>query len=332
MSVRDTLILSRHDLKYLLIDSLRLYSNEVVFIDGSNPYRFSINKKEFFVLIKNVHESGEGRSNPDECRVQIASSKAFDVALSSKADVVVLGYFADEQVFTAWNPYLMRPRYNQRQTVSLYSRFSVMSRAVANGIAEYEDTNAQRIISFKPEYLGLYLDNITNIHTLNEAELQELVKLSDQLQLVDGDEEVDIDGHKLQVNHVRATRDPKFRRLVYEAYGHRCAMCGIQLELIEAAHIVPHAHPKGTDEITNGICLCALHHTAYDQSLVYFDDQFKIQINAEKFEYLEKIGRDGGYRKLAGLAFEEIQLPANQIFHPSVENVRIANAVRGIGV
>lgn len=330
MSVRDTLILSRNDLKFLLIDSLRLYSNDVVFIDGSNPYRFSINKKEFFVLIKNVHESGEGRPNPDECRVQIASSQAFDVALSSRADVVVLGYFADEQVFTAWNPYLMRPRYNQRQTVSLYSRFSVMSRAVANGIAEYEDTNSQRIISFKPEYLGLYLDNIKNIHTLNEVELQELVKLSDQLQLVDGDEEVDIDGHKLQVNHVRAVRDPKFRRLVYDAYGHRCAMCGIQLELIEAAHIVPHAHPKGTDEITNGICLCALHHTAYDQSLVFFDDQFRIQMNTEKFEYLEKIGRDGGYRKLAGLAFEEIQLPANQIFHPNLENVRIANAVRGI--
>lgn len=330
MSVRETLILSRHDLKFLLIDSLRLYSNDVVFIDGGNPYRFSINKKEFFVLIKNVHESGEGRTNPDECRVQIASSQAFDVALSSKADVVVLGYFADEQVFTAWNPYLMRPRYNQKQTVSLYSRFSVMSRAVANGIAEYEDSNGQRIISFKPEYLGLYLDNITNIHTLNEPELQELVRLSDQLQLVDGDEEVDIDGHKLQVNHVRATRDPKFRRLVYDAYGHRCAMCGIQLELIEAAHIVPHAHPKGTDEITNGICLCALHHTAYDQSLVYFDDQFKIQMNTEKFEYLEKIGRDGGYRKLAGLAFENIQLPVNQIFHPNVENVRIANTVRGI--
>ena len=56
MSVRNTIILNHSDLKYLLIDSLRLYSDNVVFIDGNNPYRFSINKKTFYVLIKNVHE------------------------------------------------------------------------------------------------------------------------------------------------------------------------------------------------------------------------------------------------------------------------------------
>jgi hypothetical protein len=50
MSVRNTLILNHSDLKYLLIDSLRLYSDNVVFIDGNNPYRFSINKKTFYVL------------------------------------------------------------------------------------------------------------------------------------------------------------------------------------------------------------------------------------------------------------------------------------------
>ena len=42
MSVKDTIILDPKDLKYLLIDSLRLYSDNVVFLDGTNPYRFSI--------------------------------------------------------------------------------------------------------------------------------------------------------------------------------------------------------------------------------------------------------------------------------------------------
>ena len=72
MSTRNTQILNHSDLKYLLIDSLRLYSDNVVFIDGNNPYRFSINKKTFYVLIKNVHESGDGRGNQDECRIQIS--------------------------------------------------------------------------------------------------------------------------------------------------------------------------------------------------------------------------------------------------------------------
>ena len=135
MSVRNTIILNHSDLKYLLIDSLRLYSDNVVFIDGNNPYRFSINKKTFYVLIKNVHESGDGRGNQDECRIQVAKTGNFNDALNSRTDVIVLGYFADEKVFTAWNPYLMRDRFNQRQTISLYSRFSVQRQAAINKIA-----------------------------------------------------------------------------------------------------------------------------------------------------------------------------------------------------
>ena len=124
MSVRETIILNRTDLRYLLIDSLRLYSDHVVFIGGNNPYRFVSNKKEFYVLIKNVHESGDGRTNQDECRIQVSKSVNFNEALNSKKDVVVLGYFADERVFTAWNPFLIRERFNSRDTISLYSRFS----------------------------------------------------------------------------------------------------------------------------------------------------------------------------------------------------------------
>jgi len=135
MSVRDTTNLNHSDLKYLLIDSLRLYSDNVIYIDGNNPYRFSINKKTFYILIKNVHESGEGRSNQDECRIQISKSENFNEVLNSKTEVIVLGYFADERVFTAWNPYLVRDRINQKQNVSLYSRFSIQRNASLNKIA-----------------------------------------------------------------------------------------------------------------------------------------------------------------------------------------------------
>ena len=46
MSVKDTIILDPSDLKYLLIDSLNQYTNNTYYIDGRNPYRFSINKKK----------------------------------------------------------------------------------------------------------------------------------------------------------------------------------------------------------------------------------------------------------------------------------------------
>lgn len=330
MSVRDTEILNPVDLRYMLIDSLRLYSSDIAFIDGHNPYRFAVNKRDFFILIKNVHESGNGRDNQDECRVQISRASSFGHAQSANADVAVLGYFPDLRIFTAWNPYLMKNRFNAKATVSLYSRFSVMEAAASDGVSTYVDTKKQSVISFKPEYLGLYLENIKNIHTLSDDELRALIAASDVLQDSDADEEVNVDGHTMYVNHRRAARDPKFRKLVYEAYGHRCAMCGIQLELIEAAHIVPFSHAHGSDEISNGVCLCALHHTAYDQSLVYFDDEFSIKINSEKIKYLEKIGRDGGYRKLQDMSFDRLVLPSSHIFQPNPANIRIANHIRGI--
>ena len=107
-------------------------------------------------------------------------------------------------------------------------------------------------------------------------------------------------------------------------------MCGIALELIEAAHIVPHSHELGTDELDNGISLCALHHKAYDRSLIYFDNKFNILINESKMVYLEKVGLDPGIRKFEKLAFDKIQLPDNNTLHPNIRNIRIANQTRGI--
>lgn len=330
MSVRNTIILNHSDLKYLLIDSLRLYSDNVVFIDGNNPYRFSINKKTFYVLIKNVHESGDGRGNQDECRIQIAKTGNFNDALNSKTEVIVLGYFADEKVFTAWNPYLMRDRFNQKQTISLYSRFSVQRQAAISKIATYRDTNGQSVISFLPDYLGLYLENLKNIHLLDDTELLALVNESDSLNANNLDGFADFPEGHLTITHTRYKRDPRFKSIVYEAYNNKCAMCSIGLELIEAAHIVPHSHEKGTDEIGNGISLCALHHTAYDRSLIYFDTDYNILINTTKMEYLEKVGLDSGFRKFQALAFDKIQLPTNHTLRPNVENINLANQARGI--
>jgi putative restriction endonuclease len=330
MSVRDTIILDTKDLKYLLIDSLRLYSDDVVFIDGNNPYRFSINKKTFYVLIKNVHESGEGRSNPDECRIQISKSSNFDQALSSGTDIIVFGYFANEGVFTAWNPFPLKDRFNQKDTISVYSRFSTQKDARSNRIATYRDTEGQSVISFLPDYVGLYLENVNNIHLLDDKELIDLINISDDSNDEETDGKYSTEKEQYTITHTRYKRDQKFRELVNEAYGQKCAICGIQLELIEAAHIIPHSHDKGTDNVDNGICLCPLHHTAYDRGLIYIDEEYKILLNKSKIEYLEKLGLASGYRKFEELGFEELALPTNMAYYPNVENILLANSIRGI--
>lgn len=337
MSTRDTTILNRSDLRYLLIDSLKLYSDNVNFIDGNNPYRFSINKKVFYVLIRNVHESGNGRKNPDECSVQLSNSKGFVQSLNSQIDTIILGYFADEKVFTAWDPRFQNDRFGldfkskaKSSNVRIYSRFSKQTEAAQKKISSYRDNKDQSIISFKPEYLGLYLENIQTIHQLSDEKLLELVEKSDSLNDEHSDGEFNTTEGLLTITHARQKRDPNFRRKIYDAYNHKCAMCGIALEVIEAAHIIPHSHELGTDEVDNGISLCALHHTAYDRSLIYFDESLNIKINENKIEYLEKVGLDSGIRKFEKLSFDKILIPDNHLFRPNKGNIKIANQTRGI--
>lgn len=64
-------------------------------------------------------------------------------------------------------------------------------------------------------------------------------------------------------------RDYAFRELVREAYDYTCAICGKSRQgpegnpEVEAAHIYP-KRLNGSDDPRNGICLCRLHHWAFD--------------------------------------------------------------------
>ena len=86
---------------------------------------------------------------------------------------------------------MMRDRFNQKETISLYSRFSIQKLAKTQRIAAYRDSNGQSIISFIPDYLGLYLENLNSIHLLSDKELIGLVKQSDDLNNADADGDFD---------------------------------------------------------------------------------------------------------------------------------------------
>lgn len=69
------------------------------------------------------------------------------------------------------------------------------------------------------------------------------------------------------------TSQEAFRKLLLEGQAQRCCICGItRLEVLEAAHIVPHSR-GGTASLDNGRLLCANHHRAYDADLYVWDGQ-----------------------------------------------------------
>lgn len=76
-------------------------------------------------------------------------------------------------------------------------------------------------------------------------------------------------------------KQDKFRKDVLKAYDSRCAVCGIQEpKILRAAHIVPVAE-GGSDEISNGICLCTNHEIAFDNGLLKIRPNGSIEVTSQ---------------------------------------------------
>lgn len=72
-------------------------------------------------------------------------------------------------------------------------------------------------------------------------------------------------------NFTRLKRDSTFRERVIARWQGKCIVCGItEKHLLEAAHIES-VQAGGSDELSNGYCLCANHHRMYDAAILDID-------------------------------------------------------------
>jgi len=131
---------------------------------------------------------------------------------------------------------------------------------------------------------------------------------SDDLE-VDPDEELSKVGRK-KVMATRLARDPVFASKVKAQFHQACAACGLQLGMVEAAHIIPVAHPEGVDDVWNGIALCPNHHRAFDANLMVVEPDLRVYLDADRVALLEESGFGEGldgirpsWKKLIAPAF-----------------------------
>lgn len=331
MTATRTTILSPRELAAAVFDALALYSSDIEFLRPGNPFLIRVNKNKHYVFIRNVTSTGKGRPDPDECRIQMSNAKGLSDACSSGHQIAILGFSADHGTFTAWEPAAVDPRVGVKENISLYSKFSVQDAARNQGIAANTDLSGNVSLSFRPDYLGLYLDNIATLPMFKESALRQICGAADGTNTPAGNASTpSFHGRKVIINHTRYSRDSGFRRIVCEAYEHTCAFCGIQLDLVEAAHVVPHCHSTSSDHINNGVCLCALHHTAFDNRLIYIDGKYKIALNDAKMRYLTKIHRRGGFDAFKTGLLGNMRLPEHSSHYPATANIALGNRVRGI--
>ena len=106
-------------------------------------------------------------------------------------------------------------------------------------------------------------------------------------------------------------------------------MCGIQLKLLDAAHILPAAHPDSTDETGNGVSLCTLHHRAFDRGLVTFDGRYSTHLNDKMIAEYWMAGLDGGLDQFRYNLRPFLLLPPDRRDLPNPDFIDKTNLMRG---
>jgi putative restriction endonuclease len=114
-----------------------------------------------------------------------------------------------------------------------------------------------------------------------------------------------------------------FRRLVLQAYRHRCSVCELRVRpLLDAAHIVPDRE-AGDASVQNGLGLCVLHHRAFDRGLLRVRPDYTVEIAPAA----SPRGDEFAARALQDFDGSRIVLPRDRAMWPSPDALqRIATA------
>jgi putative restriction endonuclease len=106
----------------------------------------------------------------------------------------------------------------------------------------------------------------------------------------------------------------EFRERVLEAYQRHCAICRLKRDqLLQAAHIVGDREEHGLPRVSNGIALCALHHSAFDAHLLTIRPDYLVEVRAD---VLAETDGPMLIHGLQGFNEQPIRLPRLKRHHP----------------
>ena len=285
-----------------------------------------------------THGGGKKRS-AKEFRIQLTDGGEYMTKIDPEPPdgrTLIMGWWPTAEVFAGFDyNYHKGPLGN---SPSIQVGEDALRRAAEDGMAVHVRGNSEIVIAFRPEFMGTYIAQMDDLHKigLSAKEIALLGRIAADPEAV-SDAEIDAgtdagtDKHRqrVMVDVRRAARSYKFSKRVLKAYKHRCAFCGVQLGLLDAAHILPVAHPDGVDRTSNGVAVCTLHHRAYDNGLITFDEKFRVHLAEKRIADLEAKGRTGGLPEFKKALRPEILLPDAEADRPVPGIVREANKHRG---
>jgi len=242
-----------------------------------------------------------------------------------------MGYHPDLGVFTGFD--LRKHRLFTTGSSSVQIKISALHDALQNGLSFITKDNDEIAIGVRADQFLVYCLNATSLHLYGaESKLTELLSKAVELQEIPQEDIDTLTAVRKQIleSVSRYSRDANFRKLVMVAYENRCAVTRTQLRLVDAAHILPVPSGASSDHVTNGVALSPTFHRAYDNCLIYLDENYMMRLNKEKAEELKTVGLDGGLDQFCSLLNKRIHLPADKNQRPRVEYIIKANEYRRI--
>jgi putative restriction endonuclease len=295
------------------------------------------------LYIWNVRPGGGPPGTRPEEEYRIQKMTRAPLELGGGRLTLLLGWYQPYDIFVAWDP---AAHQYARYSVSIQVRAPYIQEANLLGMSvQYRDEPAENVVVVTADNLSSYIEHAHEVHSRQFNIPEAIFPEFDTGQIREEETTRAPVRRAPRVPGIGATRERRrvvnkltrwwrsttFPRAVTWAYDYRCTTCGIGLDLIEAAHIVPVSDPRTTEHPSNGLAFCPLHHDAYDEGIFGVTEDFRIVSNAAKIRRLEQSGRAGGldvFLRVTPIG-ERIRLPDHLPYRPDSELLGYSLTLRG---
>jgi len=300
----------------------------------THPRRFAISgpfgPTNFWVYAWTLTPGGRPQLR-NEYRIQM-TSVASPLQLKPDGFTILIGYEPSLKMFAGFD--IERHKTFTSGSPSVQIDITSIHKALQDGLAFHRKENNEIAVGIRPDQFMTYVHNAVSLHKharhrttftlLNRASSLEPIPLPEI-------ENLTSERQRIVQMVSRLSRSANFRQQVLNAYGHRCAVTRLQLQLVEAAHVLPAAAPGSLDHVVNGIALSPTYHRAYDNGLIFLDETFTMHINSKKESTIIRLNMDGGLRAFKA-SLGKIHLPADRRQWPDVCLIRKANRFRRVSL
>lgn len=271
----------------------------------------------------NITPGGAHRP-PNERRVQATRSGDAPLHLPGGPPTLLLGYEPTLDVFAAWDETKHR---DPSSSPSLQIPLEVLEEAAREGIAGHErevEEGLELVVAFRPENVGTYLQIADLLDVLEDEDLAVTAAAATGDVPAEAELPESAERRRAVLTVSRAVRDARFRTRVVRAHQGRCAFCGLNVTLAQAAHVRP-VHAGGSDAVTNGIAACPTHHAAFDRGFLLINDDYTVAVNEERLRAAGATDED--LQALSSAIYATLRLPHDPGDRPSPQNLAAHRAM-----